>query len=417
MKEDSKQKINNRIKLLKKVNIFLETKQAILIKIALALSEIKLDANQVIFKKGEKSNAMYIIENGEVEVFEKNHIFTKLNNESFFGEYSLINDSVRTASVRTTKETYLLKLNRKDFLKILDENLHITLSILQSLVRRVEDKDKLEEQLVKQNKAILAQKKEIEKQKKEITDSIYYASAIQNAVFTSKTLVKQLLKEYFIFYLPKDIVSGDFYWVNEKDNKVIITAADCTGHGVPGAFMSMLGISFLNQIVNKNETLQANEILNKLRNLVKKSLRQTEKEDGTKDGIDMALCIIDFENLKLEFAGANNPLILIRNKEILEIKGDKMPIGIHIKEKSSFTNHFINLQKKDKIYLYSDGYIDQFGGKLGRKYLSKNFKKLLLENHEKDMKEQKEILKKTLKNWKNKNEQVDDILIIGVEII
>lgn len=180
--------------------------------------------------------------------------------------------------------------------------------------------------------------------------------------------------------------------------------------------MSMLGISFLNEIINKLKAPKANEILNLLRKTVKRSLRQTGKYGEARDGIDMALCIIDFENLELEFAGANNPLILIREDELLEVKADKMPIGIHFREKESFTNNKLKIKKNDRIYLFSDGYYDQFGGKRGRKFLKKNFKKLLKSIYEKKMEEQKIILKETLNNWKKNYEQIDDILVLGIEI-
>ncbi len=387
---------------MKNSDIFSNIEKDILKKIALSLIDIKLEVNEIVFQKGEKGDAMYIIIDGELAVYDKNHIFTILKKKDTFGEYSLIDSSVRSASVRTLKKTHLLKLNQNIFLNILENNFKTTLNIFHSLIKRVKDKDLLEENLVKQ--------------KKEITDSINYASLIQKAVFSPKELIDKLLKSYFILYEPKDIVSGDFYWVNKKNNKIVVIAADCTGHGVPGAFMSMLGISFLNEIINKLENPKANEILNLLRKTVKKSLRQTGKYGEARDGIDMALCIIDFENLELEFAGANNPLILIRKDELLEVKPDKMPIGIHFREKESFTNNKLEIKKDDRIYLFSDGYYDQFGGKRGRKFLKKNFKKLLKSIYKKKMEEQKIILKNSLNNWKKNYEQIDDILVFGIEI-
>ena len=394
--------LKTKIELLKNSDIFSNIEKDILKKIALSLIDIKLEINEIVFQKGEKGDAMYIIIDGELAVYDKNHIFTILKKKDTFGEYSLIDSSVRSASVRTLKKTHLLKLNQNIFLNILENNFKTTLNIFHSLIKRVKDKDLLEENLVKQ--------------KKEITDSINYASLIQKAVFSPKELIDKLLKSYFILYEPKDIVSGDFYWVNKKNNKIVVIAADCTGHGVPGAFMSMLGISFLNEIINKLENPKANEILNLLRKTVKKSLRQTGKYGEARDGIDMALCIIDFENLELEFAGANNPLILIRKDELLEVKPDKMPIGIHFREKESFTNNKLEIKKDDRIYLFSDGYYDQFGGKRGRKFLKKNFKKLLKSIYKKKMEEQKIILKNSLNNWKKNYEQIDDILVFGIEI-
>ena len=192
-------------------------------------------------------------------------------------------------------------------------------------------------------------------QKKQITDSIEYASRIQTAVLPPGEYISKLIPEHFILYKPRDIVSGDFYWITHKDEKIVIAAVDCTGHGVPGAFMSMLGFAFLNEIVNKNTELKASTILNQLRDYVKESLHQTGKDDETKDGMDIALCIIDPENLRLQYSGAYNPLYLIRNDNFISLKADRMPIGIHIIEKESFTNHEIDIQTGDVVYMFTDG--------------------------------------------------------------
>ncbi|MCF6184899.1 MAG: SpoIIE family protein phosphatase, partial [Bacteroidales bacterium] len=210
-------------------------------------------------------------------------------------------------------------------------------------------------------------KDKIEKQQKNIMDSIHYAGRIQEAVLPPDEFLNRILGEHFVLFRPRDIVSGDFYWATQRGDKTVIVAADCTGHGVPGAFMSMLGISFLNEIVNKEEILQANIILNRLRENVKKSLRQTGKENEAKDGMDIALCIIDKKEMKIQYAGAYNPLLIIRNEEISRIKADRMPIGIYLREKESFTNNIIDIHKGDLLYIFSDGYVDQFGGETDSK--------------------------------------------------
>ncbi len=256
----------------------------------------------------------------------------------------------------------------------------------------------------------------ITKQKQEITDSIYYAQRIQKAALPSHEFIDSLLHDYFILFRPRDIVSGDFYWITGKNNKIVLVAADCTGHGVPGAFMSMLGVSFLNEIVNKNEVTQADLILNDLRENVKTTLSQTGKEGESKDGMDIALVIIEPEQNRVQYAGAYNPLYLFRNGDILETKADKMPIGIYAKEKETFTNHIIETQPGDTFYIFSDGFVDQFGGDKGRKYMSKPFKRLLSEIHHKPMPEQKIILDKTIDEWRGGYQQLDDIIIFGVKI-
>ena len=264
---------------------------------------------------------------------------------------------------------------------------------------------------------ILEEKNElISHQKQEITDSIRYASRIQKAVLPSPTILKESLKDHFVLFIPRDIVSGDFYWFTKQKNKMVLVAADCTGHGVPGAFMSMLGVSFLYEIVTKEGIMEPAKILNILRDFIKLTLSQTGKQDEQKDGMDISLSTLDLEDMKLEWAGAYNPLILIRNNEVIEYKADKMPVAIHISDHQPFTNHVIDLQPGDTFYMYSDGFPDQFGGGDGRKYMSKRFKQFLLDIHHKPMEEQKEILHQEHLNWRGETDQIDDIVIFGVKV-
>jgi len=261
---------------------------------------------------------------------------------------------------------------------------------------------------------VIERTKQIELQKREITDSIHYASRIQNALLPLKEDLDSLLPSYFILNKPRDIVSGDYYWLAHKDNKVIVAVADCTGHGVPGAFMSILGIAFLNEIVNKTKTIVANEILNQLREQLIKSLRQTGKDDKTRDGIEMALCVIDFGRKKLQYAGAFRPLYLIRNYSLSEIKGDFMPIGMYEGERNPFSNKEMQFEVNDIIYMFSDGYVDQIGGPVRKTFRSKKFKELLIDIHTKQLHEQKVVLEKKFTEWKHDVEQIDDILIMGI---
>lgn len=263
---------------------------------------------------------------------------------------------------------------------------------------------------------VVMQKEEIEMKNQEITDSIHYASRIQSAILPPDSVVEKHLTERFILYLPRDIVSGDFYWLYTMDSKVITVAADCTGHGVPGAFMSMLGVAFLNEIVSKTDDIQAHEILNQLRAHVITSLHQTGAEGENKDGMDIALCVYDLKNMKLEFAGANNPLYLIRDGELITYKADKMPIGIHQLKDQSFTLNEIDLKKGDIMYTFSDGYADQFGGPKGKKFMSKKMKEMFLEIHKNDMETQKQIIKDRLYKWMENTEQVDDVIVMGVRV-
>jgi len=260
------------------------------------------------------------------------------------------------------------------------------------------------------------QRDQIASQKKEITDSIQYAQQIQRSLLPSPKDMKQKLNDHFVLFKPRDIVSGDFYWLSERNGRVIYTAADCTGHGVPGGFMSMMGITYLNELVNVMSINDTGKMLDQLRKDIIKALGQKDIDSTSKDGMDMALCVIDFKKRKLQFSGANNPLYLIRNQELIEIKGDKMPIGIY-SHMEPFTMHDISLEKDDVIYVFSDGYPDQFGGERDKKFTYKRFKNLLLEVSTKPMNEQKEILENRLYEWMGMNEQLDDIVVVGVRIV
>jgi serine phosphatase RsbU (regulator of sigma subunit) len=256
----------------------------------------------------------------------------------------------------------------------------------------------------------------IEAQKQEITSSIEYASRIQRAMLPEVHHFKKSFSDYFIIFKPRDIVSGDFYWIGESDNHIFFTVADCTGHGVPGAFMSSLGISSLDEIITNNDNLKASAILNLLREKIKTSLHQTGKEGEATDGMDVAFCIFHKNGKKLEYSGAFNPLFIFRDGEFMEYRADRMPIGIYYGEKESFTNYEIDILKGDTIYIFSDGFADQFGGPKGSKYMKYNLKKLLTEINSKSMDEQRFILENEFENWKGSANQIDDVTILGIRI-
>lgn len=298
---------------------------------------------------------------------------------------------------------------KNTFLWFVVAGLLLVLVITVLLIKQNKERKKTNEELAEKNSLITFQKTEI-------TDSIHYARRIQSAVMPTEHQIRQFLPNSFIYFRPRDIVSGDFYWVAEKNGKIAVAAADCTGHGVPGAFMSMLGTALLTNITANKEELHADEILNELRFHIINSLHQTGKEGENKDGMDIAFYVLDIENLSLEYAGANNSLYVIRNGELLESKADRMPIGIHEKVKIPFTKKIISLEKGDLIYTFSDGYHDQFGGENNKKFTSVNFKKLLVKIHQEPIDKQPEILQKTIVEWMNNNSQVDDMLIIGVKV-
>lgn len=271
-------------------------------------------------------------------------------------------------------------------------------------------------ELQAQNEEIACQRDKLNDKNKEIRESIVYAKRIQTAVLPRQDYIDEILHENFILFRPRNEVSGDFYWVRQVNGYIVIAVADCTGHGVPGAIMSMLGISFINEIIYNREITQCNEALNELRKQIKHTLRQTGRYGEADDGMDIAVCAIDTHSNKMQYAGANNSLYLIQNNEFIEIKADRMPIGYSPNEKRSFTNHEIQLKEGDVIYLSSDGFMDQFGGSMNHKYMSKNFKRKLLEIHNKPMFVQKELLDDELDKWMGGIEQTDDILVMGVRV-
>ncbi len=283
------------------------------------------------------------------------------------------------------------------------------------ILRLFRQKRKANILLAEQNEEINQQKDQIEEQSQNITDSIVYAQRIQHALLPPGDYMKELLPNRFILYKPRDIVSGDFYWVNKKDGLIISAAADSTGHGVPGAMLSMLGVSILNEIVGTMQKPDAGEILNLFRSKLIDSYYQSGQEKEMWDGFDIALCLIDLKKQEVQFAGANNPLYLIRDGELQVIKADKMPIGAHFRM-DPFTNHIIKVQSDDILYLFSDGYIDQFGGENDKRFTQKRFKELLLSINNKSIIEQKEKLDKTLTKWQGKSDQIDDVLVMGIRI-
>jgi len=290
------------------------------------------------------------------------------------------------------------------------------------MIRAYTQKRKANILLSQQNEKIQFQKREIEQKSGEITKSIQYARRIQQAILPPGDYIQEIIPERFILYKPKDIVSGDFYWVSKSESKIILVAADCTGHGVPGAMMSMLGVSFLNEIMTKNIekdrkfTLNAAGFLNELREYIIESLHQHKDTDDINEGMDIALCVIDQEKKRMNFSGANNSILISRKGNLMEFKGDKMPISLYPNMKP-FHNHEIDIENDDLVYLYTDGFSDQFGGPDGKRLLRKRFKELIGSISAEPMKTQKEILEKEFEEWKKDEDQVDDVLAMGIKVM
>ena len=381
------------------------------------------------------------------KAYENHVLFKKMTDE-------IISDASRKKSAQKEFRYMLskkqkemeLKQQRKDLLaaKKLERQSLITKSVFLGLVLmiilaffifknyRIKQKSNLQlaeknkqilernEELKQKNEEIKAISEEMERQRdiainarKEVMDSIQYAKRIQTAVLPAKEMFVGTIADYFIFFRPRDIVSGDFYWMKQIDEYIIIVAADCTGHGVPGAFMSLLGVAFLNKIVNEN-MLDSAKILDSLRDHIIEALHQTWDDTEAKDGMDLSLVVVNTKTKELQYSGAYNPLYHFRNGELNEIKADKMPIGLHVKENKPFNARKLKLLKDDVVYLFSDGYADQFGGKQGRKFKYRRFKDLLKTASKLPMSEQKKLIAETHESWKNKEKQLDDILVIGL---
>ncbi len=340
---------------------------------------------------------------------------------------------------------FIKKILHPDFVDYYEENLETSWGVSPTLKFKIIDPDGNERWIIQANKGsfdkegnlisiegiyrnistreeLENQKNKLEKINKDITSSIRYAQFIQKAVLPSPIHLQQFIPENFIFFLPRDIVSGDFYWIKQVNNYIAVAAADCTGHGVPGGFMSMLGIALLNEIVRLDLSPKANGILNEMRKRIKTALHQNSVRGKNSDGMDISLCIIDIEKKEVQYSGANSPVYIVRKNEekqkneLIIIRPDRMPVGVYVKERS-FTNHTISLQTNDILYLFSDGFSDQFGGKNHEKFKTTRFKKLLLEISTETMKRQKEILFERFEEWRKGVKQLDDVLVIGVKIL
>lgn len=276
------------------------------------------------------------------------------------------------------------------------------------------DNSNLYMRIEERNKQLEESKKIIEEKNKDILDSIRYARRIQEAIMPEREMLNVYFPEAFIFYQPKDIVSGDFYWFLEKYHKFFIAAVDCTGHGVPGAFMSVIGSNILNQILNEYSIIEPEAVLDHLNFRVQSALKQDQNAE-TKDGMDIAFCSIDQENDLLQYAGANRPLWLIRNGELIKYEPDKIPIGGGQFGEHSYKGHTIMLNEGDLIYIFTDGFCDQFGGEHDKKFTTKRFADFLLEIAHHPMNIQYDLIKKSFLDWKGNNEQTDDVLVIGIK--
>ncbi|MCK5823067.1 MAG: DUF4154 domain-containing protein [Bacteroidales bacterium] len=334
--------------------------------------------------------------------------------ESFF-----ITKSNKEIWVQTTL-TPILVDNKIEKLVAIDSDISKIKEFEEKILQQKDEIEAQRDDIETKRDLAIKQRDEISRQKQDITDSIQYAKRIQTAVFPSDDFINNILNEYFILNKPKGIVGGDFYWISENNGQTIIAIGDCTGHGVPGGFMSMLGITFLNKIVNEKGITKPSEILNHLRINIIESLHQTGEFGEVDDGMDISLISVNKKNHVLQYAGAMNSLYIISTDiegyKLKEIKADRISICISRLADKSFTNHKIGIKKGDTVYLSTDGYLDQFGGSKGERFKAENFRQLILKLQELTMSEQKKALNENIESWRGLNNQIDDILVMGIRI-
>ena len=328
---------------------------------------------------------------------------------------ALLEQSQEQAALLAAQEEEL-RQNIEELSVTQDEMLITQDELEEANIRLRKNEEELENKVLERTAEIVRQKEVIERKNQDITASINYAKRIQEAMMPQIDLIKSCLPDSFVLLKPRDIVSGDFYWFGSVDNKYIIAAVDCTGHGVPGAFMSMMGDAYMNQIIKSRKITDANVILEELHYYIRRALKQDKSEN--QDGMDMALCVIDEKNRTVQYAGAKNPLIYINNNDIQIIRGDRSGIGGFQKHAEvKFTAHTIQVEKNAAFYIFSDGFQDQFGGQQGRKFLIKNLKTLFAEIYDLPMEEQQLVLENTFTDWlQDKYPQLDDVLVIGFRI-
>lgn len=390
----------------------------------------ELQMNKELKESYEGLAAAYEATNRPIQALEYFKLFEEVK-DTIFNQTKLqqINDlEIKYESDKKDSEIKLLnktkqlneaKIKEQEYQKYVFGVVILALLLISYFIyRNLAQKKRANQLLNDRNREIEKQKDVIEEKHKEIQDSINYAKRIQTALLTADEQWEKVSSEHFVFLKPKDVVSGDFFWAYAKDNLAIWAAADCTGHGVPGAFMSMLGVGFLSEIVVERGETKANAILDILREKIIRALEQKGISGEQKDGMDIALCVWDKASNTLQYSGAYNPLYVIRNGVLEEYKADRQPIGKFHGEGEAFTSTVIKLEEGDVLYTFSDGYIDQFGGPGNKRFMSKRFKELLLSIQHKSMEEQKVQLNETFELWvaDSNNEQIDDVCVVGVKV-
>lgn len=387
---------------------------------------------QDLFSQLNDKTSLYITYEALAKIYSSLNNFQKSN--EYFQKYVALKDSVFDEDTKNTIHEMSIKYEsdkkeqENQVLTLGNKNKQLTiyfafggcfllLGLLFFIFKGYKTKQKANKELEVKNEIINQQKTIVEEQNQDIKDSIKYAQRIQGAILPPKNMWEKILPNSFLLYLPKDILSGDFYWVEETRDYIYVAAADCTGHGVPGALISIVNYNLLNKAVLEKDLVTPSEILDAVNLWLTESLHQTYGESAVRDGMDVTLIAIHKHSNEVLFAGANNPLYHVSNGELKQIKGDKFPVGAFIEDKiQKFTLKRFTVEKGDSIFLFSDGFADQFGGPKGKKYKYAQFQEKLIHNHNLPLNQQLDIMKQEFINWKGDHEQVDDVLVIGIKI-
>lgn len=413
--------------LLKKLEIFAGIPEEMLHDFAGRLELKGFPSGTTIIQKGEHGDSMFVIASGRVKIHDGDHTVAETEAGNFFGEFSLLDAGPRSMSVTALEDITVLTITRELFFSLLQSQPEVAQRIISTLTKRLRKQNESiisqlrsrEEELTRlvneRTKELQIKNEQITIKNREITDNVNYARRIQSAILPEDEKIKAAFPESFVLYKPKDIVSGDFYAHFSLAETEIIITADCTGHGVTGAFLSVVGNSLLRQIINERMITDPGKILDLLHEEMITVLNQ--RNNDSTDGMDIAICALDKKTKALRYASANRPLWIARSGEMLTFSPDKYPVGgTQIHHEKDFTSHEIQLQSGDTFYIFSDGYADQFGGEAGKKVMTKKFRELLLSMQSEQMEKQKELLHVFFESWKGEMEQVDDVLVIGVRV-
>lgn len=378
--------------------------------------------NDIIFKDGERAHGFFCILRGVVKIHARQIKFIELGSGKYFGEYSMIEKRPHSATATAMNHCQCLVLPPDVFNNLLQQSLPFSNKLLQSLINRLRSKDELEISLLEKNREISEQNNKISEQNKKIREqhdhireSMEYAGMIQSTLLPSKALLDMKLNNYFLIFHPREEVSGDFYWFAQRQNKYFIAIADCTGHGVPGSMLSILGVSFLNELITQVEIPDPGRILSKLNNKMQNALSQNGERYQSHDGIDISLVMIDFDLLSVSFAGANSPLYLIRDDELTVFEPNKVNVGT-APNNFKFTVQDLQIDYGDMIYMFTDGIVDQLGGTLYKRFTISQLRKILMAVSGSCVEKQEQAVLDFYHEWKGDNFQTDDVTLFGLRV-